>query len=45
MELVGEEEQEVVLTLSFLLEWLILGLGGRYFVDLVSRFRLFTISF
>ena len=31
VELVGEEEQEVVLTLSLLLEWSILGLNGRYF--------------
>ena len=45
VELVGGEEQEVVLTLSLVLEWLILDLGGRYFVDLVSRFKLFTISF
>jgi hypothetical protein len=29
VELVGEEEQEVALTLSLLPEWLILGLGGR----------------
>ena len=29
VELVGKEDQEVVLTLSSLLEWSILGLGGR----------------
>ena len=31
VELVGGEEQEVVLALSLLLEWSILGLGGRSF--------------
>ena len=31
VELVGEEEQEVALTLNLLLEWPILGLGRRYF--------------
>jgi hypothetical protein len=36
--LVGEEEQEAVLTLSLLLVWSILGLGGRYFVT----FMIFT---
>ena len=35
VELVCKEEQEVLLTLSLLLEWSILGLGGRYFLDLV----------
>ena len=30
-ELVSEEEQEVVLTLSLLLGWSILNLGRRYF--------------
>ena len=33
--LVGEEEQELVLILILLLEWSILGLGGRYFLNLV----------
>ena len=33
VELVGEEEQEIVSTLSFLLEWSLLGFGGRYFLD------------
>ena len=37
VELVGEEEQGVVLTLSLLLEWSILGLGGRYFLNLVPE--------
>ena len=32
VELIGEKEQEGVLILSLLLEWSILGLGGRYFV-------------
>jgi hypothetical protein len=31
VELVGEEEQELVLTCSLLLEWSIWSLGGRYF--------------
>ena len=35
MELVGEEDQEVVLSLSLLLERSILGLGGRYFSNLI----------
>ena len=35
VELVGEKEQEVVLSLSLLLEWSILGGGGRYFLNLV----------
>ena len=35
VELVGEKEQEVVLILILLLEWSILGLGGRYFLNLV----------
>ena len=37
VELVGGEEQEVVLTLTLLLEWSILGLGGRYFLNLVPE--------
>jgi hypothetical protein len=36
VELVNEEEQKLVLTLSLLLELSIfLGFGGRYFLDLV----------
>ena len=31
VELVGEEGQELGLSLSLLLEWLLLGLNGRYF--------------
>ena len=35
MELVGEEDQGVVLGLILLLERSILGLGGRYFLNLI----------
>ena len=40
MELVGEEEQEVVLILS-LLEWSILGLDGRYFFQVHDCYDLY----
>ena len=39
--LVGEEEQEVVLTLSLLLEWSILGLGGRYVFSVYDFYDLY----
>jgi len=41
VELVSEEEQEVVLALSLLLEWLILGFSGRHFFT-VYDFMIFT---
>ena len=37
VELVGEEAQEVFLTLSLLLKWSILGLGRRCFLNLVPE--------
>ena len=47
MELVGEE-QEVSLSLSLMLECLILGFGRRFFLQLYvfyDLYDLFTISF
>ena len=41
MELVREEEREVVLSLSLLLEWSILGLGGRYFFQVYDFYDLY----
>jgi len=40
VKLVDEEEQEVVLTLSLLLEWSILGLDGKF----GSRYQNFVLS-
>ena len=40
-ELVGEEEQEVVLALSLLLGWSILNLGRRYFFQVRDFYDLY----
>ena len=43
VELVGEEEQDVVLTLSLLLDWSISSLGGRYFLRVYDFYDLYDV--
>ena len=42
VEFIGEE-QEVVLTLSLLLEWSILGLSGRYFFQVYDFYVFYDL--